>query len=164
MNACEEGIVRRSIDSDNPTIIDPSFVFTTRSNYSKTKDKIQDSLHILAQVGDQFRFYTMSEYGNIDNPVLIYSIIHNKHKKIIQDLTSRKVVLSGIEPNETTIIPPIIKEKMDYWFFEAMVSQKGKECFNVNFAIYQRDRKQDNPILFGYFSMHMILTSFQNQL
>jgi hypothetical protein len=153
VDACNNGTIYRSENPDKPAIINQSYVFIAKPDYLRTNKIKSKYLKITAQIGDHILLYATSEYSNIDNPVLIYSIVHDKGHKVLDDFLSKKLILPGIEPDDETIIPPVIKKDMDYWHFRIRVASKGIETFNIRFALYQRDRKQETPILYGYFGL-----------
>lgn len=153
-----------SQDPKNPTWInDPGgFIYAVVSTNAIISGQGTSVINFNAVVGDKVRVYGTSEYGNLDNPVLIYNIQklpgHQSDPDILINFHSQKMPKVAVQPSNSIdqVLPPIF-EKMNFWYFEADVSKTGTENFTFHFALYKRDRKIANPQLVGYFQWDPVI-------
>lgn len=149
VDACINGKIPLSKDANAPSVIDQSYVLAVASNGSLIKDNARKVINLRANVGNYIQFHGVSEYNNMDNPILIYAVDKSSGNDVLGDFVSRKLVLPVLEPGKD-VLPPVITE-MDFWYLGAIAVHKGRGIFNIKFALYQRDRKQEDPILYSFF-------------
>jgi hypothetical protein len=148
---------RLSQDPNNPTMVNESLIYAVVSTNAAIQGQGSSALKFLAVSNDKVRVYGTSEYGNMDNPILVYKIAKLSGNDILTDFASNKTEKIAVQPcNRTStdpkekVLPPVFKN-MDFWYYEGNVSAKGDENFTFWFAIYERLRTQQNPALVGYF-------------
>ena len=149
VDACINGKIHISKDADTPSVIDRFYVLAIASNGALIKDKTHKVISLRANVGNYIQFHGVSEYNNMDNPILIYAVDKYSGNDVLDDFVSRKLILPALEPGKD-VLPPIFAD-MDFWYLGAIAVHKGTGIFNIKFALYQRDRKQEDPILYGFF-------------
>jgi len=145
-----------SPDQKNPTWVNEPVIYAVVSTNAAISGQGTHQINFNAVVGDKVRVYGTSEYGNLDNPVLIYNIQklpgHQSDPDILTNFHSQKTQKVAVQPSNSIdqVLPPVF-EKMNFWYFEADVAKTGTENFTFHFALYKRDRKIANPVLVGYF-------------
>ncbi len=148
---------RLSQDQNSPTMVNESLIYAVVSTNAAIQGQGSSALRFQAIRDDKVRVYGTSEYGNMDNPILVYKIARLSGTEILKDFASNKTEKMAVQPCTRTssdpkekVLPPVFKN-MDFWYYEANVSDKGDENFTFWFAIYERLRTQANPVLVGYF-------------
>jgi hypothetical protein len=148
-----------SQNPNDPTMVNKKLIYAVVStNASIEGHQGTTDLKFLANKDDKVRVYGTSEYGNMDNPILVYKIAKlGSGPDILTDFASNKTEKMAVQPCNRTpsdpkekVLPPVFKN-MDFWYYEANVSATGDENFTFWFAIYERLRTQKNPNLLGYF-------------
>jgi len=146
----------KNTSPDNPFMINDNFFYAVVSTNAAISGQGTSNIKFAAVKDDKLRVYATSEYGNLDNPVLIYNIHKLSGDDILKNFQSHKTSKVAVQPcnpdeaHPEKVLPPVYTE-MAFWYFEASVANKGKESFTFHFALYERVRTQDNPQLIGYF-------------
>jgi hypothetical protein len=141
-----------SKNSKSPTQIGLLYEYMVVSTDNLIKGQGTSSLEFSAENGDIVRFNAISEYYNMDNPVLIYGLGPiGGSPNVFGTFISTTIEKTGIIPGSgIETIPPNFT-KMKFWYYQSTVEKSGTENFNIKYAIYQRVRGKENPELFGYF-------------
>jgi nematocidal protein AidA len=138
-----------SQDSNNPTGLPHIYQYMAVSGNNAITGQGTADLNFQAITGDVVRMTMTSEYGNLENPVLIYNIKKYGGDQVFSDFESRTEQVVTVEPGGNIVLPPNMTTRT-FWYFEADVENAGTENYQVWFAMYQRVRG-GNPKLYGYF-------------
>jgi hypothetical protein len=139
-----------SQDPNNPTGLPHSYMYMVATRGNTITGSGTPDLNIKADVGDVIRWYAVSEYGNFDSAVVIYKLAWYAQDTVFNNVTFSVYNRTGILPTDDTAIP-VGFSSQNFWFNQANVVGKGTEQYNVQFALYVRQRGVDNPVLFGYY-------------
>lgn len=138
-----------SKDQNNPTYINPTYLYMIVSDNSAINGQGTGDLSIVARVGDILRFYATSEYNNFNQPVILYNLSKTRGDNVLKTptFTLRQFPRhKSIDPTDYNPLTSSI-DTHDFWFAENQVIQTGAETFLLNFALYDSDCN-----LCGYFS------------
>jgi hypothetical protein len=136
-----------------PTGLTHEYQFMVASTLASIGGQGKGELVFNAEVGDVVRFNAISEYNNMDNAVLVYSIdpFIGEKNNVFNEFSSKVYTKSVIQAVAgQSPIPPTFAD-VKFWFYETTVKQTGTENFQVSFGLYRRVRGQADPVLYGYF-------------
>lgn len=138
-----------STDENNPTMINPNFVYMFASTNALSGNGTGD-LAISAQVGDSVNFSCITISNNSVNSAFIYDIQRVAGSDVFSQFTSSMLNLSTLEPSVPDALPPALTNQK-FWKFGANVISLGSERYTANFALYE-GISGSNPQLVGYFT------------
>ncbi|PWK78338.1 inclusion body protein [Mucilaginibacter oryzae] len=139
-----------SQDPNNPTGLPHTYMYMVATRGNTIGGSGGADLNVKADVGDVIRWYAVSEYGNFDSSVVIYKLAWYAQDVVFDGETFNVYNRTGILPAKGTAIP-VGYSVQNFWFNQATVVAKGTEQYNVQFALYVRQRGVDQPVLFGYY-------------
>lgn len=139
-----------SQDPNNPTGLNHTYMYMVATRGNTITGSGGADLNIKADVGDVIRWYAVSEYGNFDSAVVIYKLAWYAQDKVFDGETFSVYNRTGILPANGTALPVGFSDQ-NFWFNQATVINKGTEQYNVQFALYVRQRGVNDPVLYGYF-------------
>jgi hypothetical protein len=139
-----------SKDQNSPTGLPHSYMYMVATRGNTITGSGGADLNIKADVGDVIRWYAVSEYGNFDSAVVIYKLERYAQDTVFNNVTFSVYNRTGILPADGTTLP-VGFSAQNFWFNQANVVSKGTEQYNIQFALYTRERGVDQPVLFGYY-------------
>lgn len=139
-----------SKDKDHPTGLPHNYMYMVATRDHTMTGSGGADLSIKAEVGDIIRWYAVSEYGNFDSAVVVYKLEKYAQDTVFNNVTFSVYTRTGILPTDGTAVPVGFSEQ-NFWFNQANVVHKGTEQYNVQFALYTRQRGVAEPVLFGYY-------------
>lgn len=139
-----------SKDPAHPTGLPHNYMYMVATRASTISGSGTPDLTITADVGDVIRWYAVSEYGNFDSAVVVYNIAKFGGTTVFNNLTFSVYTRQGILPADGTTLP-VGFSSQNFWFNQANVISTGTENYNIQFALYTRQRGVANPVLFGYY-------------
>ena len=138
-----------SKDQNNPTGLSHQYQYMVVSGNEQITGQGTADLNFKAFTGDIVRITMVSEYNNLDNPILVYKINKFGGNDVFSQFNSETITTKTVEPSSPNVLPPVVEERK-FWYYQANVNNPGTENYQVWFAMYQRVRG-GNPQLFGYF-------------
>ncbi|WCT13042.1 inclusion body family protein [Mucilaginibacter jinjuensis] len=139
-----------SKDPAHPTGLPHNYMYMVATRANVIVGSGTGDLSIKADVGDIIRWYGTSEYGNFDSSVVLYKMERFAGDTVFNNLTFSVYKRQGVLPTDGSVFPINFSEQT-YWFNQANVVNKGTENYNIQFALYTRQRGTANPVLFGYY-------------
>lgn len=143
-------------DPNNPVAIDHASQFmicTDPRNTPSTPISGQATadLNFPAHVGDFVSFSGTSIYGNSDDAVIVYDIVHWKEANVFNGFESNLVTLANaVVPGQGKALPPS-SANLTFANYTAQVGNSGTEYFMVKFALYEVDATGETQVPYGYF-------------
>jgi len=102
-----------------------------------------------ANLGDYVSFHGTSVFGQTDDAILIYGIRNTEqvfNKFTYNGFTLNGAVLPDISKDNGL---PALHSRSTFYSFESRVIRTGKDLFNLQFALYERDGENQN--IYGYY-------------
>lgn len=137
-----------SKDPTNPTSIGHQYSFMVISQGNLISGNGTGDLKFSANVNDSVRFSANSTSNNYEEAVLIYKIKpFNSTSKLMNHFIGLNYTRQDVFPSGTSVLPAN-KEQQQFPFYQGVVTEKGKEDYEVWFVLYTRDTKpgSDNSL------------------
>jgi nematocidal protein AidA len=143
-----------SQDMNHPTGIDhkSQFMICTDPRGINNGQGSAD-LSFKALPGDHIAFRGTSIYGNSDDAIIVYNIVHWSGDSVFNSFRHNFVKRTGAAVPDTSQPTglPALHEPINFTYIASDVSQHGTENFYVYFALYKMAADGETQNLFGYF-------------
>ncbi len=160
-NTIKASFPNPSQEQANPTAIGANMGFMLAPGLEVNSGKRTEALSIYAQMGCTVRASATSGSDNFQDAVLLYDVARSSGTRVFSDFSYQGFTTSTVAPHsEEQPLPTqvMIGAAETFWFHHATVIGTGTEDYILKFALYTRDIKTGQPLLYGYFCREAEIT------
>ena len=147
-----------STDPNNPTPVSHEFEYMVVNGNNSISGQGGADLNFAAAVGDEVRFSGVSGSNNFENQVQIIGIKRYGGDQVFSTFEVNSFTKSSYVPSNSSNGLPVTFADRNFSFLSASVTNRGTENYQVQFAVYVRDRDHQNPVLNGYYQWDPTIT------
>ena len=126
-----------STDPEKPNHIDGQYMLVTGTTVNHGQGTMIVDFN--ANTGDEINFRGTSIYGNSEDAVIIYEVVHwrldDVFNRFVPDVITRSK--AAVPNTETRNGLPVVHKPVNFNSFDSKVKRAGTEVFVINFALYQ---------------------------
>lgn len=126
-----------STDPEKPNHIDGQYMLVTGTTVNRGQGTMNVDFN--ARPGDRINFRGVSIYGNSEDAVIIYEVVHWREDDVFNRFVPDVITRSKAAVPDTTTKNglPAVPKSVSFNSFDSVVKGKGTEVFVINFALYQ---------------------------